>query len=201
MRPDATSQFIAATHSSYIQPALFVQVGMVTGPVFVWSGAGPITWNGNVWQGVGQLGGISTIEDGSDVQARGIVLTLSGIDPTLLSDVLNDYAQGLPAIVYLGLFDSSNGNLIPNPITCWSGRTDQPTITVSGDSATISISCENRLVEMNISVARRYSNADQQLDYPNDLGFSFVDSIQGVTIYWGRHPSAQNNNFSQGTSG
>jgi len=31
----------------------------------------------------------------------------------------------------------------------WAGRTDQPTIEMDGSTATISINCENRLVEMN----------------------------------------------------
>lgn len=199
-RSDATSQFIAAIQSAYVKPALFVQVNMLTGPVYVWSGAGSITWNSITWTGVGQFGTVSTIEEGADVQARGIVLTLSGIDPTLLNDVMTEYAQGLPAVVYLGLFDGS-GNLIPNPITCWSGRTDQPTLTVGGDSATLAIACENRLVEMNVSVQRRYTSADQQLDYPTDLGFSFVDQIQDVTIFWGRHPGATNNFTVQGNGG
>lgn len=199
-RPDATPAFISAIQSAYVKPALFVQVNFTTGPVYVWSGAGSITWNGITWTGVGQFGSVSMIEEGADVQARGIVLTLSGIDPTLLGDVLNDYAQGLPALVYLGLFDASN-DLIANPITCWSGRTDQPTLTMSGETGSLSIACENRLVEMNVSVQRRYSNEDQQLDYPTDQGFSFVNSIQDVTIFWGRHPSATNNFTVQGNGG
>ena len=198
-RPDATSAFIAAASSPKIQPALFVQVNFTSGPVYVWSGVGTLAWNGAIWQGVGQFGIVSTIEEGADVQARGITLTLSGINPTLLADVLTEYRQGLPALVYLGLF--SEGNLIPDPVCCWSGRTDQPTITMSGESATLAIACENRLVEMNISVERRYTSEDQQIDYPGDLGFSFVNSIQDVTIFWGNHPSATNNFTVQGTSG
>ena len=199
-RPDATSAFVNAIQSAYVKPALFVQVNMVSGPVYVWSGAGSITWNSITWTGVGQFGMVSGIEEGSDVYARGIVLMLSGIDPTLLTDVMTEYAQGLPAIVYLGLFDGS-GSLIANPVCCWSGRTDQPTLTVGGDTATLSIACESRLVEMNVSVERRYTTEDQQLDHPGDLGFSFVDQIQDVTIFWGRHPSATNNFTVQGTSG
>jgi len=48
-------------------------------------------------------------------------------------------------------------------------------------------------VEMNVAVDRRYTNEDQQLDYPGDRGMEFVSSIQDVTIYWGRTPSNINN--------
>jgi len=141
---------------------------------------------------VGSLGSISTIEEGSTVEAKGVTLTLSGIDATLLTGILTEFQVGLPVLVYLGLFDSS-GSLIADPIVSWAGRMDQPTLDVDGTTATISIACENRLVDMNVAVDRRYTNEDQQLDHPGDRGFEFVNSIQEVMLYWGRSPSSHNN--------
>lgn len=197
-RPDATPEFVAAVQSAYARPGIFVQINFTTGPVYVWSGVGSKTWGGATYQGVGQFGVVSNVEEGATVQARGIVLTLSGIDATLLGDTLSNYRQGLPALVYLGFFDAS-GNLIPNPIRSWSGRTDQPTITMDGDTATIAIACENRLVEMNTNSSfRRYTNEDQQIDYPGDLAFASVNAIQQQTLYWGRTPGNQNLGVSSG---
>lgn len=198
-RPDATPEFIAAIESGYVRPAIFVEIHFATGPVYVWTGAGSVSWGGVTWIGVGQFGNISPVEEGATVQARGITLTLSGVDPTLLNDVLNEYEQNLPVIVYFGVRDNT-GALVPNPITSWAGRTDQPTIAVDGESATISIACENRLVILNNSVERRYTDADQKRDYPDDRGFEFVTAIQNVTIYWGRHPDSSNNFSVQGHS-
>jgi hypothetical protein len=99
---------------------------------------------------------------------------------------------GLPAIVSLGLFDAA-GALIADPVGCFVGQMDQPTLDVTGTSATISINCESRLIEMNVAVDRRYTNEDQQRDYPGDRGFEFVNSIQEAQIYWGRTPSSVNN--------
>ena len=191
-RSDVTPQFLAAIQSQQIRPALFVEGNFVSGPLNVWSGSGSVTWNGKSWMGVGSFGGVSTIEEGSTVEAKGITLTLSGIDPTLLTDVLSEFQVGLPVTVWLGLFDQTNV-LIPNPVTAFAGRMDQPTIDVDGTSATITINCENRLLDMNTPVDRRYTNEDQQLDHPGDRGFEFVNSIQEVTIYWGRTPNSLNN--------
>jgi len=191
-RPDATAQFVAAAQSPYVRPGIFVEVHFTTGPVYVWSGVGSKTWNGNTYTGVGSFGMLSTVEEGSTVQARGIVLTLSGIDSTLLGDILADYAQGLPVVVSLGMFDAT-GALVPNPICCFSGRTDQPTIDMNGDTAALSIACENRLVEMNMNSSfRRYTNEDQQIAHPGDLAFTQVNAIQQQTLYWGRIPDSQN---------
>ena len=187
-----TSAYLAAISSAMLRPALFVQATFVSGPLYVWSGMGPITWNGQTWIGVGTLGTVSTIEEGSTVSAKGVTLTLSGLDPTLLEDVMEEFQVGLPALVYLGVFDAT-GALIADPVCCFSGRMDQPTIDISGTTASIAINCENRLVEMNVSVERRYTDEDQQLDYPGDLGFQFVNGIQDAQIYFGRSPSSKNN--------
>jgi len=189
---DMTSAYQAAISSAVLRPALFVQATFVSGPLYVWSGMGPITWNGQTWIGVGTLGTVSTIEEGSTVSAKGVTLTLSGLDPTLLEDVMEEFQVGLPALVYLGVFDAT-GALIADPVCCFSGRMDQPTIDISGTTASIAINCENRLVEMNVSVERRYTDEDQQLDYPGDLGFQFVNGIQDAQIYFGRSPSSKNN--------
>ena len=53
---------------------------------------------------------------------------------------------------------SAPGVLIASPITVWRGLLDQPTIDVSADTASISINCESRLIEMNVAVDRRYTD-------------------------------------------
>lgn len=191
-RSGLTGGQLAAVQSTNLRPAFFVEAHFVNGPIYVWSGRGSIVWGGHTWLGVGSLGSISTIEEGSSIDAKGITITLSGIDSDLLGDILTEFQVGLPVIVNLGLFDATL-TLIDTPVIAWAGRMDQPTIDVDGQTCTISINCENRLVEMNVAVDRRYTNEDQQLDFPGDRGMEFVSSIQDVTIYWGRTPSSINN--------
>src|SRR5436305_8032579 len=135
-RPDATPEFIAALQSEVVRPVIFVELGLTTGPLYMWTGAGSLTWAGRTWAGVGQFGTLSPIEEGADVQARGVTLTLTGLDLALLADVMTEYRSGLPAVVYFGVRDAT-GALVPNPVVSWAGRTDQPTISVDADSATI----------------------------------------------------------------
>ena len=185
-------QMLAALGSGSLRPAIFVEATFITGPVYCWTGTGPITWNGQTWLGIGTFGSLSNVEEGTTVEAKGITLTLSGLDPTLLTDVLTEYQVGLPVMVWIGLFDI-NRQLIPDPLVAWAGRMDQPTLSVDGTTCSLSIACENRLLDMNTSVERRYTNDDQQLDYPGDRGFEFVTSIQEVSLYWGRMPGSKNN--------
>jgi hypothetical protein len=198
MRPDATTAVIAALASGLMRPAIFVAADFVDGTTYVWSGLGAIVWNGHTWTGIGSLGSVSTIEEGANVQARGATLTLSGLDPAILAQVMTQYKVTAPVTIWLGLRDTS-GALIPDPIISFRGRMDQPTLTVNGPSGTLNINCENRLIDMNVSVESRYTDQDQKLTYPDDRGLEWVNAIQSITIFWGRTPTAQNNFTSQGT--
>jgi hypothetical protein len=182
-----------AIASANPKPAMFFEVNFISGPVYLWSGTQSIVWNSQTWLGAGGLINMSTVEEGSTVEAKGITLSMSGVSTDFLSDILNEFSVGLPAIVYLGFFEDDGVTLIPDPIISWAGRTDQPTIEMDGSTATISVNCENQLVEMNIAVDRRYTNEDQQLDFPGDRGMEFVNSIQDVRIFWGQVPSSKNN--------
>jgi hypothetical protein len=199
MRPDATSDFINACASSNVRPAIFVAADFVDGTVYLWSGLGPIVWNGHTWTGIGSLGSVSTIEEGANVQARGATLTLSGLDPALLAEVMTQYKVTAPVTIWLGLRDTS-GAIIADPVISFRGRMDQPTLTVNGPSGTLNIQCESRLLDMNISVESRYTDQDQKLTYPDDRGMEWVCAIQDITLFWGRHPTASNNFSVQGTS-
>ena len=186
-----SSAMLTALTSTELFPAIFVQANFATGPVYLWSGLGTISWNSHNWLGIGTLGGISTIGEGSTVEAKGITLTLSGFDATLLPLVMTEFQLALPVTVYLGLFNA--GALIADPIPGFVGRMDQPIVQVDGKTAIININCESRLMDMNFAVKRRYTADDQQRDWPGDLGFQFISEIIEMTLYWGSAPTSTNN--------
>jgi hypothetical protein len=187
-----TADMVAALDADWIRPILFVTLNFTSTPVYLWSGAGSIVWSGQTWLGLGPLLSVSSTEETSTVEAKGITITLSGLDTTLLPDTLADFQLGLPVDVYLGVF-ASNGTIVSSPISAWAGRTDQPTITIDGATASIAIACESRLLDMNVPAERRYTNEDQQMTWPGDVCFQFVDSLQEMTLFWGGYPLSQNN--------
>jgi hypothetical protein len=181
---------LAALESSLLYPAIFIDAVFRTGHVHIWTGLGSTTWNGIAWQGLGSLIGISGIAEGSNLEARGISLSLSGLDNSLLADTLQEFQVGASVVVYLGLFGGSPLSLLDSPVISWAGQMDQPVFDVGGETATITITCESKMVMHNVSVERRYTQDDQVIDYPGDYGFSFVTSICNQNFYWGRVPTA-----------
>jgi hypothetical protein len=188
-----TSEFILALSEGYLYPVWFVAMTFASGPVYMCSFNQPLLLNGTVYTPVGSLLQISTIEDGSTVDARGITVTLSGIDPTLLPATMNEFQVGLPATLYLGLFNADGEQQVSQSVIAWSGRTDQPTITVDEKTASISVNLESILLDMNVPVPYRYTQQDQQLFFPGDLGFSWVNSIQSVPLYWNQNSNTDGN--------
>ena len=198
-----SSGMLTALSAPILNPAMFVQITFldhvdptshlnVYDNVYVWTGIGSVSWNSQTWQGLGAFLGLTTAEDSSTVEAKGITLTLSGIDPAVLPDALDDIIVGVPVTVYLALYDSSH-TLIADPVVAWAGRMDQPTFDVNPTEVILSINCESRLLDMNVAVDRRYTNEDQQMTYPGDLCFMFVDGLQQQTLFWGSFPNSTNN--------
>lgn len=190
MPREMSSAMLAAIGGREIAVAIFVEATFANETVRVWTGHQSIDWNGHTWVGVGTMGSISPIGEDAAVEAKGVTLTFSGFDAGLLGDVMEQFVVGQPVTVYLGLFNA--GVLIASPITSWAGRLDQATVDV-GVEASISINCESRLLDMNVAVDRRYTADDQQRDWPGDLGFTFVNAIQEMTLYWGTAPTSAGN--------
>ena len=116
---------LAAMTSPSWQPVLFVQLSFVSTTVFLSSlyqtiDSSVVTGTTETWYGLGPLLAIGDrIEEGATVEARGIVITLSGLDASLLGDVQNEVQLTLPVVVWLGAL--SGGAIVVRPVVLWSG--------------------------------------------------------------------------------
>lgn len=188
MTTPITDRSLSATNSAaldaqLVRPAFLVSLAFANETVNAWTGVGDLVWQGNTYQGVGYFGSLSTITEGSDTSAQGITLTLSGIPSALLNDSLNELQTGKLAQVYLGFLDETN-HLIDDPIPAFIGLLDQPAIDLNTETATITISVENRLVDMNRQRGGRYTDQDQRARYPNDGSLKYVHFLQDSRIDW-----------------
>jgi hypothetical protein len=115
-----------------------------------------------------------------------VTFSLSGIPSEMISISLSQVEHNRPATVWLGALDLSTGALIADPYQLFTGFTDVPTIEEGGDTSTITLTAENKLIDLDRARTRRYTTEDQQIDDPTDLGFEFVPSLQDATVVWGR---------------
>lgn len=183
MPRNMTPQFAAALESRGIVPAFLVSVQFRSNTVYAWTGVGNLAWNGVTWQGLGKFLAISQVAESSTVEAQGLTLTLSGVADDLLSDGLTEVQPGLRCEIYLALFDPSQA-LIPDPLLCYAGLVDQPTMDISTKENTLTLAIENRLADMQRSQNQRYTDQQQRARYPNDAGLSFVRTLQDKNVKW-----------------
>lgn len=180
--------------------ALFAELVFADQTLYLWSGLGTITptgtpYNpastfpyGQAFTGLGWLGKISTIPQTSKVQAQNVTIELSGIPSNLIAEIVGEVRLTGTVTIWYAFFDNSgqfaSPNLLADPVQVFSGSMDVPSITDDGTTAAISIACENTLLSLNLAPNRRFDDPDQQLRYPGDLGFSFVQALQNLQTFW-----------------
>jgi hypothetical protein len=179
-----------------------------------------LVFSSNTFLGIGRLGQISAIQEASDLRPTGIQMALSGIPSAYVSMVLSEQYQGRTVKVWLGFLDAPTGEgggvggelgygqgpygqgpyggpgdpptpytLIADPMLVFQGLIDQMSITM-GETATISLTAENRLIRWERPNVRRWTNEDQQKAFPGDKGLEFVAQTAEKEILWGRNGGA-----------
>jgi hypothetical protein len=183
MSRNLDSTLLAALTAGVVHPALLVQLTFRTGTHYIWTGIGPLVSNGQTFTGVGSLGNMGAISEGTSVQADGTTLSLSGIDPVLYAECMTDIQLGAPAKIWLTVLNQ--GVMVGAPYLLFSGLVDKPSVTTGSTSITVSLALENRLINLQRPSARRYTAADQHIKYPDDTAFNWVEMLNDIALVWG----------------
>ena len=180
-----TSNVSTAIQATTVRVLVFIELDLPGGVLRLNNTTATKSWNGYDWLGGGSFTAIQPIEEGVSPQSAALSIVLSGIDPSFVSDILNDHYQGRPAKIWVAALDEAE-TIISNPILVFQGRMDEPSITM-GQTADITISLENRWADWDRPRLRRYNDADQQIEYPGDLGFQFVEQMETMELSWGTY--------------
>ena len=194
MSREITSAAQGASQAEVARPALLAELDFPSGFVRVNStdrsiffdsqGASPL----NEFLGVGRLGSVSTVGETSSLQARGVELALSGIPSAHISAAFES-AQGRPGRIWIGFLDDSYA-LIVEPVLVFSGLIDNSSIDI-GETATVTVTVESRLIAWERAKIRRYTNEDQQQRFSGesptitDKFLEFVNQTVDKEILWG----------------
>lgn len=184
MSRDISSLTLAAGKAAVARPVLLARLDFQSGVVRATSAPFDIVSADETYLGVGNLGSISAVPEGAELQSYAVQLTLSGIPAALISLALADQYQGREARLYLALLDEQH-SVSGTPLLIFRGQMDTLDIEL-GQTATLTLTVQSRLADWERPRLRRYTNEDQQTDYPDDKGFEFVAQMAEKTIYWGR---------------
>lgn len=183
---------LTALDADTIEPFYAVDLAFETANVRLWTGYGDKTINSETYTGSGSLLTIDGLEEASDLSARGTTLTLSGLSSTILTYALTEEYQGRTVTIYWGIGSDT--------VEVFRGYMDQMTIQDSGETSTISLTVESRLIVLERPNMRRYTAESHKqvrkrkwLDDGNsgdpavDEYFDWVQQLQDKQIVWGRN--------------
>lgn len=179
LTPTVDSAFVAEN----IPLLILIDLHFMSGHVYLCNAAYDFFWNGNTYLGAANCGSIEEIQDSCDLSMSGIKLTLTGVDPVYISTALNEDYQGRPCTIWVAALDADY-QILNDPCICFRGRLDVMEIEM-GERASINVTAESRLTDWNQSDARRYTNEDQIIDFPNDRFFEFVNQMVEKELLWG----------------
>jgi hypothetical protein len=209
MSRDLTTEFVDGLQQSVVYPFFAVDLNFQSGPLYFWTGYGDLFINGVTYLGVGTLVNISAVEETTEIEAKGAVITLTGIPPSFLSLALAEPYQGRECKIYFGLWlnnrtitTQANDTITTEDLfdlgteaetrylaEIFSGELDQMNISEEGNTSTIAVTAENVLIKLERPVVRRFTNEDQKSRFPNDRGLEFVAGLQDKEVFWGRKAS------------
>ena len=184
MARSLTAGMVTEITASSLKPFIAIEIEFELGTTRAWSGYGSITIDGEEYFGVGTLGSIGSVSESSENKAVGVQLRLSGIPPELIATALSENYQGNPTSIYLGALNEDH-SIVSSPYKIFSGQIDTMSVNEDSESASITLTAESRMIDLNRPRVRRYTPEDQKIDFPNDKGLDYVSSLQEAEISWG----------------
>jgi hypothetical protein len=183
MARDLHANFVTELGTSNLKPFFAVKMEFATVTLRLWTGYGDITISTEVYKGMGDLMQIGNIEESQENKAVSQDFIFSGIPTNKLYIALQDNYSGKDVTLFMGLLNESNG-IINNAYTLFKGFIDTITINESGETATIRVRAENRLVQLERSIERRYTSQQQKFDFAGDEGLDLIEELIDKDIKW-----------------
>ena len=110
MTRSISTDFSNQLTSSTVRPFYAVSIAFSPNKLNIWTGYNDVFIDSETYVGTGNLLEISEIEETSEVKANGIRLTLSGIDSSILSEVLTEDSHGTVVELFFGVLTFGQGS-------------------------------------------------------------------------------------------
>lgn len=141
-----------------------------------------ISFDGKTFVARGAAGSISSISEDDSLSPSRYQITLAGTEDDLVQNAYNAKPMNAPCTVWLQTLDESfkpQGK----PFIYFKGLSDTISINESKNPS-ITVNVRDRLADWSRPRLTRYTNAEQQLEYPGDKAFEFVNSLADKEIVW-----------------
>ncbi len=177
-------------NSRHIRMVTFAKLGFGSGTIYLHDSIGTFVWTDPVdgsksWLGVGDFGGISTVQESTQMSGFEVTLVLSGLDSALMNEVLVQNYQGRTVTLYLGALDLDTGLLLATPNEIWSGQMDVARLSLgAADQNAIEIVCESDFAKLDDINGRTFSDSDLQAEFSGDTFLQYMTAMEDTNVVW-----------------
>lgn len=164
-----------------------VEILYPSAPVRAHTGFGEIVIDGQNYIGVGQLGSIEPIPQTSETAPSSASIGLSGLDPTLVAETLNERTQGSKVKIMVCSLDEDDQ--VTSASILFAGRVNNQKFKY-GSEMIILLDVVDRLEDWQRKGGKRFDPESHEQDFPGDKCFKFMAQMSEAPLYWGSKKDA-----------
>lgn len=179
-----TAQTALASTAS--RAVAFVFLGLDSGPQRFTTASETIDWDSQTWVGLGNLLTLEPMRETETTEITGGKLTLSGVPASRISEALTENIQGRPITMWFAVMDEALA-VLSAPVE-FAGRLNRYRFRRSSSLAELEITFESEMAIARRPKVRRFTQEDQQRDYPSDTYFAHLNKTKELVI---RFPTAE----------
>ena len=153
--------------------------------ILIWTGTDDLIINSETYIGAGSLLTISSMEETTELASNGVVVSISGMDATVVNLALTENYQNRPITIFLG-YVMGGTNEVAGTITLFKGRMTSLVINDTPTGSSVTIDSESRLVDLDRPSHFRYTKESQNFLHSGDTSLNRVSSLQDKQIVWGK---------------
>jgi hypothetical protein len=168
--------------------AYLVELELATGTERYWTGTYDLSYDSQTWSPTGGVGRVGEIGSSTDVRANGVTLSMHGLplDEMKAGNLNAEDYKGRPARFIFAMLQNASV-LYAKPSYYY---VDQLTYAIEGGVGAVQVNLEHETTYAARQNVRRYSDAEQQIEYPGDKAFEYLAYLSsGVEIRWGAYGS------------
>jgi hypothetical protein len=175
------SGFATAIADGHVNIFPLMELQFASGTDYICGLDHDVVYGGNTYLAAGRCIGIEPIKE-TGLQTEGLRIMLDGATSANVALVLGEKVQGRKAIIRMAVIDGTGTLRVDENV--WTGLMDVMAIEDSPDACRAIITAEHMLAIWDRPKIKRYSDAEQQLLFPGDLGLQYIEEMAEANIVW-----------------
>lgn len=170
-------------------PRLLIAVEILykSAPVRAHTGFGEVVIDGHTYIGIGNLGEIGAIKQSANNGPSTMNLSMSGLDPTLVAETLNERTQGSKVKIMVCSLDDNYRATSASILLA--GRVSTQRFAY-GQEMSVEVEIIDRLADWQRKGSRRFDQESHTSEQSGDNFFQAVAQMSERPIFWGSRKDA-----------